>query len=145
MKVILLEHVKQLGHEGDVVTVAEGYARNFLFPQHLAIEATDKKVHEMKEKEKVTLKKEKKGEKAERELAGNVDGQEVVIKAKADSGTLYAAITSKDVQKGLKDLGFKVKSDYIAFKSQKETGEYEASIAFPHGFEAQIRITIEEI
>ncbi len=143
MKVILLEDVKQLGLKGDVVTVAEGYARNFLFPQHLAVEATEGKVRQMKEKEEAENRRKKKEKKGERQLAANLDGQEVIIQAKADGITLYAAISPKDVAKQLKNLGFSVKSDLIKMDVIKETGEYEASIQFSSGFESHIQIIVE--
>ena len=143
MKLILLEDVKNLGLAGDVVEVSEGYARNFLFPQHLAVEASDQALKEREKSAKAKVKKEKKAEKAEKTLAAKVDGAEVIIKAKADEGKLYAAVNAKDVSLALKEQGLKVPDKYITFKATKEIGTYEATVDFPSGFDATINIIIE--
>ncbi len=143
MKVILLENVKSLGLEGEIVEVAEGYARNFLFPQHLAVEASEHAISERVEKKKRESAKDKKEEKAEKKLAAKLDGFEVIVEAKADEGKLYAAVSSKDVALELKRAGFKVKPEWINFKSTKEVGSYEVSVGFPSGFESTITIVIE--
>lgn len=143
MKVILLEDVKQLGLKGDVVTVAEGYARNFLFPQHLGIEATDAKINQMKEQEKAVEKKQKKASKAEQELAATVDGQEIILQMKTDGDKLYAAIQPKDITAALKEQGIQLEKKLIQLPQIKEIGTYEVPVVFPGGFEAQIRVIIE--
>lgn len=143
MKVILLKDVKTLGHKGQVVEVAEGYARNFLFPQHAAVEASPNALRQVKEKAESEKKKEKKQEKQDRDLAKKLDGQEILISAKADGSTLYASITNKDIAKELKDKGFKVDAKFIELKPIKELGEYEVLVEFASGFEAMIKIIVE--
>lgn len=143
MRLILLEDVNKLGHKGDIVEVAEGYARNFLFPQHLAVEATDETIAERQRAEKSKEKQSKKQETQEKKLAAAIDGEELIITAKADKGKLYAAITAKDIAQALKEKGHKVSDKLIEFKSTKEPGTYEASVSFPSGFEAQLNIVIE--
>lgn len=143
MKVILLADVKSLGREGDVVDVSEGYARNFLFPQHKAVEATEGTLRQKDEKEKSAARKVKKAEKEEKALATSIDGQEVIIEAKADGGKLFAAVTAKDIAKALKEKELKVSDKFIAFEPQKEVGTYEAAVNFPSGFDATVRVVIE--
>lgn len=143
MKVILLEDVKNHGLKGEVVNVSEGYARNFLFPQHLAVEATDKTLNERKQQENREATKARKEEKKSKELAKKIDGQEVVIQAKSEGGSLFAAVTEKHVAKALKEEGFVVDKKYIQFDGVKEAGEYEASVELPGGFEATITVIIE--
>lgn len=143
MKVILLEDVKTLGHQGDVVEVSEGYARNFLFPQHLAVEATEGAVKARDDKARGEKRKAKKAEKDEKKAAAALDGAEVIITAKADKGTLYGAVGAKEVAEQLKKDGKKVKPDWIEFASTKEAGTYEATVTFPSGFDATINIIIE--
>ncbi|MFH1632198.1 MAG: 50S ribosomal protein L9 [bacterium] len=143
MKVILLEDVKSLGHKGDVVEVSEGYARNFLFPQHVALEASETALKEKDQKEKAATAKARKEEKEERKLAAKLDGFELIMTVKTDEGKLYAAVTSKDIAKGLKDAGYKVDPEWINFASTKETGTSEAVVNFPGGFEATVNIVIE--
>ena len=143
MKVILLEDVKNHGLKGEVVNVSEGYARNFLFPQHLAVEATDKSLNERKQQENREATKARKEEKKSKELAKKIDGQEVVIQAKSEGGSLFAAVTEKQIAKALKEEGFVVDKKYIQFAGVKEAGEYEASVELPGGFEATITVIIE--
>ncbi|MFH1611004.1 MAG: 50S ribosomal protein L9, partial [Patescibacteria group bacterium] len=104
MKVILLQNVKNVGNQGDVKEVVEGYARNFLFPQHLAVEATEHSIRQQEEKKKAASNKEKKHEKMDKQMIAKIDGAEVLISAKADNGKLYASITARDVVQGLKEL-----------------------------------------
>lgn len=143
MKVVLLEDVKTLGLEGEVVEVSEGYARNFLFPQHKAIEASDKVLHERKEKAAAQKRQSKKAEEAERKMAASVDGVEVLIQEKADKGTLYGSIGPKEIAAALKTQGYKIKPEQIAFDAKKELGSYEAIINFDSGFDATVQVVIE--
>ena len=143
MKVILLEDVKSNGLKGDVVEVSEGYARNFLFPQHLAIEASEQAIADRDEKKKRESKKEKKDEKEQKAIAAKLDGLELIIQAKADSGKLYAAITAKDIVKELKSKGSKVDEKWLDFDPVKEVGTCEAVVNFPSGFEAIVTVVVE--
>lgn len=143
MQVILLDDVRALGRKGAVVTVPDGYAMNFLFPQHLAVEASPKKLAQKEEQEQVAKRREKKDEKLEKKLAAELDGVEVVIEAKAEKGTLYAAVGPKDVKIALKDMGYKVDEEYIEMESTKEVGSREVTISFPSGFEAIVNVVIE--
>ncbi|MDP2631790.1 MAG: 50S ribosomal protein L9 [Candidatus Uhrbacteria bacterium] len=144
MKVILLEDVKSLGFKGDVVEVSEGYARNFLFPQHMGLEASAGALKEMEQKEKSVISKGKKTEKEEKKLASRLDGFELVLTVKATDGKLYGSVGSKDIQKALKDAGFKIEEDWINFKSTKEVGTTEAVVNFPTGFDATVTVVVEE-
>ena len=145
MKVILLEDVKDLGKEGDVVEVSDGHARNFLFPQNMAVVATDAALQKRKEKEKAMSKKEHKEVSMTGDLAAQLDGYELILEEKMnDSGVLYAAVTKEMIAKALKKAKLKVDVSGIALEAPvKEPGEYEVSISLPHGFEAQIRLIIE--
>ena len=143
MKVILLEDVKNVGLKGEVVDVSEGYARNFLFPQHLGVEASQDKLREKDQQEKSAAKKVKKAEQVEKKLAHDLDGVEVILQEKADKGTLYGAVGPKEISKGLKGLGHKVDASLIEFEPRKEVGTYEATVAFESGFDATLTIIIE--
>ncbi|HZK00392.1 MAG TPA: 50S ribosomal protein L9 [Tissierellaceae bacterium] len=103
MKVILLEDVKGLGKKGDLVNSKTGYARNFLFPKELAIEATPANMkkweEEMKEKE---TKMQKEKEQA-LELKTKLERTTVELKGKGgEGGRLFGSITSKDIAEALK-------------------------------------------
>lgn len=145
MKVILLEDVKSYGLKGGIVEVSEGYARNFLFPQHLAIEASEAALAQIESKKKQESAKEKKQSKAERKQAAQLDGLEIIVQEKADSGTLYKAFGSKELAKELKRKGYKIDPKIIKFNGVKEVGTYEATVEFSSGFESTISVVIEEL
>ncbi len=145
MKVILMVDIKTLGRRGEVVDVSDGYALNFLFPQNLAIQATEESLRRMKEQEAALERAAKKGMKEAGKLAESLEGHEITIKEKGtDKGTFYAAITTKMIAKALKKAGFEVEESAIELSSPiKEPGEREITISLSHGFEATIRLTTE--
>ncbi|MFA4845201.1 MAG: 50S ribosomal protein L9 [Patescibacteria group bacterium] len=146
MKVILLAAVKSLGKEGEVVEVSDGHARNFLFPQNLAVPATSDALKKRTEREKMESSKASKVLSQAGDLAGKLDGHEVMISEKvSEGGVLFGAVTNKMIVTALKKDGFVVDPDWIEIESPiKEPGEFTASISLPHGFEAQIKIIVEE-
>ncbi len=98
MKVILLSDVKGKGAKGQVVNVSDGYARNFLFPQNLAVEATNAKIKELNEKAKSNAMREQKEREAALETVKRVEALTIVIKAKAgEEGKLFGAVTNKEI------------------------------------------------
>ena len=146
MKVILMKSVKDLGKEGEVVEVSDGHARNFLFPQNLAIAATADSLKKKDEKEEGQSRNTKKEIAAAGDLAASLDGFELELEEKvSEGGVLYAAVGAKEIVQALKKHGFKIDPEMIVIKQPlKELGEHTVSIALPHGFEAEIRIRIEE-
>ena len=146
MKVILLSSVKPLGKEGDVVEVSDGHARNFLFPQSLAVPATDEALKKKAEREKIASGKASKALSAAGDLAHKLEGHEVLLEENvSDGGVFFAAVTGKMIASALKKEGFPVETDWIHIESPiKEPGDYTASVSLPHGFEAEIKIIVEE-
>ena len=98
MKVILLEAVKALGKRGDIKEVADGYARNYLFPRKLAVQATPANIRRFEE-EKAQIKAREIQEEAEaRELAAKIEGVILQFSAKAgEGGKLFGSITGKEI------------------------------------------------
>ena len=141
-----MKNVKDLGKEGEVVEVSDGHARNFLFPQNLAIAATATALKKKDEKEAGQSRNMKKEIASAGNLAASLDGFELEIEEKvSEGGVLYAAVQTKTIAQALKKHGFKIDPDMIVIKRPlKELGEHTVSIALPHGFEAQISIRIEE-
>lgn len=146
MKVILMSDVRDLGKEGSVVEVSDGHARNFLFPQNLAIAATADALRKKEEKEEVQSRKTKKEISLAGDLAASLDGFELELEEKvSEGGVLYAAVSAKTIVDALKKHGFKIDPDTVVIKSPlKELGEHTVTINLPHGFEAEIRVRIEE-
>ncbi|MEK7481420.1 MAG: 50S ribosomal protein L9 [Patescibacteria group bacterium] len=143
MKVVLSATVPQLGERGDVRHVADGYARNFLFPQKLAELATPAALWRA-EQERTAVRK-----RAEHELndlqriATQLDGYELETEAPvSEAGTLYASVGAQKVAQLLKERGMPVKKTQVAMEPIKTPGEYKAGIRFAHGLEAEITIIV---
>jgi large subunit ribosomal protein L9 len=103
MKVILLQDVKGHGKKGDVVKASDGYARNYLFPRKLAIEATDKNLRDLKAKQAAENKRKQEEYQEAKKQAEALSKVEVVVKAKSgENGKLFGSITNKEIADTLK-------------------------------------------
>lgn len=146
MKVILLKEVKGLGKEGDLVNSKDGYARNFLFPKNLAIEATPSNLKKWEEK-KAQLEEKKKEEKNEAlALKENIEELTVKIKAKGGKGgKLFGSITSLDIANQL-NLQHKINIDKrkIDLKDNiKTSGMKEVEIKLYPEISAKLKVDVE--
>jgi len=143
MKVILLEKVPGLGDMDDIKEVSDGYALNFLFPKHLAIQASAAKIKELKDKEKKRVKDEEKELRETQALADRLEGYTLIIEDKAnEENLLYAAVTSQRIAEALKTYGFPVNKNMIVNEPIKEVGEYKIKVKMRHGLEAMINLVI---
>jgi large subunit ribosomal protein L9 len=103
MKVILKQDVKGLGKKEDMVNVSDGYARNFLFPKGMAVEASASNINVMNTRKEAEKSKKDRELAHARELAAKIKDKVVVIKTKAgENGKLFGSITSKDISDRLK-------------------------------------------
>lgn len=147
MKVILTKDVKKAGLKGEVVNVSDGYARNFLFPQNLAVLATPDALKAADQAKKVSEKHEVKVAKQMAGLAKKLEAYNLIIQEPAsDEGTLYAAVTAEKISAQLKKAGFDgIEPDSIKLTEPiKEIGDTELKLNLPHGFEARISVTIKK-
>ena len=104
MKVILLKEVKGMGKEGDLVNSKDGYARNYLIPRNIAIEATPENLRKWEEAKKQEAAKKKTELEEANQLKARIEKLTVTIKAKGGTGgRLFGSITSQDIANGLKD------------------------------------------
>ena len=102
MKVILADDVRGLGHRGETVSVKPGYARNFLFPQGVAYEATEANVRRLSEEKKKYDEKMLREKAVAGEAASKVEGLTVTISKKAgDEGHLYGSVTASEIADAL--------------------------------------------
>lgn len=98
MKVILLDKVKGHGEKGDVVNVSDGYARNFLLPRNLAVEATPSNMKVLEQQNKAKREKQQQELEEAKKLAKKIEKITVEIKAKSgEGGRLFGSVTSKDI------------------------------------------------
>jgi large subunit ribosomal protein L9 len=109
MKVILLERVGKSGHIGDEVTVKNGYARNFLLPQHKALRATEANRKRFDVERASIEKRNAERREAAAGIASGLNGQTVIIIRQAgETGQLYGSVSSRDVADALSAAGFSV-------------------------------------
>ncbi len=130
MKVILLQDVKAQGKKGDLINVSDGYARNFLFPKKLAIEADKGALADLKNKEEARLYKIEQEKKQAKETAEKLESVQVRIKASAGAdGRFYGAVTSKEVAEQLAaQHGITVDRRKITMDAIKAFGSYTLEV-----------------
>ncbi len=146
MKVILLENVKTLGKEDDIVEVSDGYARNFLFRRKLALEATPQNLHDVKQRKMSQAAKAKRELEAAQSLASDLDGKSFVLEMKAgEGGRLYGAVTAMDVAACLKKEGFSVDKRNITLKTAiKNVGSFTADLKLHNEVSVSVTIHVKE-
>ncbi len=146
MKVILLENVKNLGNKNDIVNVADGYARNFLFPKKLAKIATEKDVKSIEENKAKEKKELKKMTKKFKEISEKISGKKFVIKSKGEGVRLFGSIGKSDIVKIIGDNGIEIREEQVVLdKPIKEVGEKKIVIKFNDEIETEIILLIELI
>lgn len=123
MKVILIKDHKELGKSGDLVEAKDGFARNFLFPRKVAIEATPENLEEWKKQKAIEAEEEAENRKEAEELKKKLEKAEVEIKAKGgENGKLFGAVTSKDIATAVeKQLKFKIDKKKIDLSDNIKT------------------------
>ena len=127
MKVILKKVVKNLGKEGDVVNVSDGYARNFLFKQGLAVEANTVNMNENNQAKQAQARQFEQDKQEAIALANKLSNTVVTIKvATGKNGQLFGAVTNKEISEELAKLGFNVDKKKIVVNAPIKTlGNYE--------------------
>ena len=147
MKVVLLQDVKSLGKKGELVTVSDGYARNFLFPRNLAKEANAQAMNELRNAEQSKKYKKDTEIAAANKAKDSLEGSKFVIKAKAgESGKLFGSITPKEISAEIKrQKSLDVDKRKIVLKDDiKAVGEYEAEIKLYAGVTARVTVKVEK-
>ena len=144
MDVILLERVAKLGQMGDVVSVKEGYARNFLLPQKKALRASQSNIDSF-EAQKAQLEARNLETRNEAEdLAGRLDGQQfIVIRSASDAGSLYGSVTPRDAAEVATAGGFSVDRKQVALTAPiKELGLHDVIVTLHPEVSATIHLNV---
>lgn len=146
MKVLLKSDVPKIGKKGELLDVKEGYARNFLIPNGLAIEASGGALKQVQE-EKNAIDRKKAKEKEEAEvLAAKLKGITITLRHKAgDEGRLFGSITSAEVAEALKSKGFDIDKKKIVMDDHiRLVGEHSVKIKLHHEVTASLRVIVEK-
>lgn len=130
MKVILIKDVPKLGKNGQVVEVADGYARNYLIPRGLAIEASAANLKRLQERHDAESRRAERELAEARETARRLEGRTVTIRMRAgEQGRLFGSVTSQHVAEALRGLGIEVDRRRIALEDPiRQVGSYRVPV-----------------
>lgn len=145
MKIILKQDVNGLGKKDEIVNASDGYAKNYLLPRGIAIEATEGNVNEAKNKQKAADDKKKRELAQAKEFASKLEGKTVSIQAKAgESGKLFGAIAGKDIADAIK-VQYKAEVDkkkIVLHDPIKTAGDHKVEIKIYPGVSVEINVNI---
>ena len=144
MEVVLLERVEKLGQMGDVVSVKDGYARNYLLPQSKALRATKGNLERF-ERERAQLEARNLERKSEAEaVAAKLDGQSfIIIRSASEAGSLYGSVTARDVSDAATEGGFTVqRSQIVLDRPVKELGLHPIRVVLHPEVAAEVTINV---
>lgn len=146
MKVILKQDVKNLGKKGELVNASDGYARNYLFPRGLAVEANASAMNDFNNKENAKKFHKQEEIKAAQADAAEIEGKTFKMTAKAGAnGKLFGSVTAKDISAQIKkELGLDIDKRKIAVEDIKQFGTYEAEVKIYQGISARIYVQVSE-
>jgi large subunit ribosomal protein L9 len=146
MKIILTENIPSLGEIGQVVKVAPGYARNYLLPQGLALQATGENVRELEHRKRMLAQKREKVRQQMMSLAEKLNRVTIVLKRKvADEDRLYGSVSSVDITNALEEMGFELPRRSIQQDQPlKQLGEFPVTVRIGSDVEATVKLVIEK-
>ncbi|MDE5718957.1 MAG: 50S ribosomal protein L9 [Lachnospiraceae bacterium] len=147
MKIILLEDVKTLGKKGDSVAVSAGYARNFVLPKKLGVEANAKNKNDLKLQKANADKVAKEQLEAAKELAGVLETKEVTLKMKSgEGGRAFGSVSSKEIAQAAKEqCGLELDKKKIQLPEPiKALGVYEVAVKLHPKVTGKLRVKVTE-
>lgn len=144
MKVVLLQDIDKVGKKFEIKEVADGFAKNHLFPKKMAQIATENALAWAETQREIAAKTIEKELQEMQAKASSIDGQEIAINVSVgEQNQLFESITAQKIADKLKEIGFELDKKQISLEEPiKELGEYPVKINFPHNLEAEIKVTI---
>lgn len=144
MEVILRDHVDNLGKRGEIVKVADGYARNFLLPRNLALPATDANKQRIARERKIVEARENEERGASEAIADRLAALDLQISRKVgDNDTMYGSVTNADIADLLKEKGFDIDRRKILLPDAiRSLGEIHVPVKLHRDVTAQLKITV---
>jgi len=144
VKVVLKKSLDGLGNVGDVVTVADGYARNYLIPRDLATRADEGKIKLIEHERRVIKAREEKVIKDTHELAGRIEQISCTISAKAgEEDRLFGSVSGTDIAVALDEAGIQVDKKHVQLEEPiKELGVYSVPIDLGRGITARLKVWV---
>ena len=144
MEVVLKEDVENLGHMGDVVKVKDGYARNYLLPRGLVVEANKRNLKALEHEQRMIGQRRERLTKEAEGISNELAGVALEFTAKVgEEGRLFGSVTTMDIEKALKEKGFDVERRRIALEAPiKNVGDYEVPIRLRPEVVPTIKVTV---
>ena len=144
MEVILLEDIPSLGNIGDTVKVADGYARNFLLPRKKAVQATSKKLKALEHEKRLVQDRMDKSVKEAEKVAQRLEDYSCTIsKTVGESGKLFGAVTSMEIEQNLRENGFNIeRKDILLEEPIKSLGIYTVPVRLNAEVTANLKVWV---
>jgi large subunit ribosomal protein L9 len=146
MEVILRDHVENLGRRGEIVKVADGYARNFLLPRNLALPATEGNKKRVTRERKIAETREAEERQSAEAIATRLTALDLTIPRKVgENDQLYGSVTNADIADLLKEKGFEIDRRKILLADPiKALGENTVPVKLHRDVTAQVRVTVSK-
>lgn len=147
MKIILLQDEKKLGKKGEIIEASEGYARNYILPKKIGVEATSKNLNDLKLQKANDEKLAKERLDAAKALAADLETKQVVVKMKAgENGKAFGSVSSKEIVEACKaqhaiELD---KKKLVLPEALKNFGAYEVTVKLHPQVAAKLHVKVEE-
>lgn len=144
MKVILKENLDNLGNIGDIVKVAPGYARNYLLPRGLALEATERNAKALEHAKRQMLYRKNKVLEQAKQFAGRIEALTLTVSHQAgEEGKLFGSVTNMELAEKLKAQGIEVDRKIIALAEPiKQVGEYSVAVKVHPEVIANLKVNV---
>ncbi|MDE0398804.1 50S ribosomal protein L9 [Candidatus Poribacteria bacterium] len=145
MEVILKKSVEGLGVPGDVLKVADGYARNYLLPMQLAVHATERNRRFLEHQKRVIDQQESKDKERAREIAAQITGVTCTLKRRAgENDRLFGSVTSMDVAEALRAEGFELERRFLELAEPiRELGVFMVPVKLHTDVVVELRVVVE--
>lgn len=145
MKVILLDNIKGVGKKDEVINASDGYARNFLFPKKLAVEANNENMNKLKAKKQSEQYKKDVDKENARNIAKKLDDIILIIKVKAgENGKIFGGVTSKEISEEL-NKQYKINVDkkkIVLSENIKNLGSFDITIKLYEGITGKLKVKV---
>jgi large subunit ribosomal protein L9 len=144
VQVILSEEVPNLGRPGDVVKVRAGYARNYLLPRRLAVEANSRNLRAFEHQKKLAMLRREVNKGAALKLKQRLEALTLMVGANAgEEGKLFGSVTNIDIERALRERGFEIERRKIILAEPiKQLGEFTITVRLDPEVEAGVKLTV---
>lgn len=146
MKVILLQDVKSLGKKGDIVNINDGYARNFVLPKKLGLEATNKNLNDLKLQNANQAKLEQEALDRAKELAKNIEAGKIEVAIKTgEGGKTFGSVSTKEIAAEVKnEMGLEIDKEIHLKEAIKTLGTHVVPVKLHAKVTAELKVVVKE-